>query len=387
MKVLMVIPYLASVYGGTSKVVKDIAQEISHLGVDIDLITTNANGWDKLDVPLDTWIDENNYRVRYFSCSHKYDLIFSFSLLSWLRQNINKYNLVHIHTVFSPLVLFIYWICQFYQIPYIVTPHGMLEPWALSYKALKKKIYFNLLEKPSLQQASAIHLVASSEINNVKLLGLDRAVVIPNGIHTQEFQQLPEPEIFYDRFPQTKNKSSILFLGRIDPKKGLDLLAPAFAIAQQKFPDACLIVAGPDSTGFLATAQNYFADAGCLDNVIFTGMLTGSLKLAALAAADIYISPSYSEGFSISILEGMASGLPCIMTTGCNFPEAETAKVAYVVNTDATVIADALIECLSDPIVAKAMGDRAREFIFQNYTWQQSAVKLLEVYQKIIDPI
>jgi glycosyltransferase involved in cell wall biosynthesis len=385
MKVLIVIPYLASVYGGTSKVVKDIARAISNLSVEVDLIATDANGCDKLDVPLETWVQENNYKVRYFPCIHKYDLIFSLSLLNWLCQNINKYDLIHIHTVFSPLVLVVYWICQFYRVPYIVTPHGMLEPWALSHKAWKKKIYFNFLEKPALQQASTVHFVASSEANSAKDFGLNRVAVIPNGVNWEELERLPHPDIFYDRFPQTKNKTSILFLGRIDPKKGLDLLATAFAIAHRQFPETHLIVAGPDSIGFLPTAQRYFTESGCLNAVTFTGMLAGSCKLAALAATDIYVAPSYSEGFSISVLEGMGSGLPCVITTGCNFPEAEIAQAAYVVRIDAKVIADALIKCLTNPQQAKAMGDRSREFISQNYTWQQSAVKLLEIYQKIIE--
>lgn len=88
----------------------------------------------------------------------------------------------------------------------------------------------------------------------------------------------------------------------------------------------------PDNIGFSKTAENYFTEAGCLDAVTFTGMLTGSLKHAALAAASLYVAPSYSEGFSLSVLEGMAAKLPCIITTGCNFPEAAAAQAALVVD-------------------------------------------------------
>ena len=113
-------------------------------------------------------------------------------------------------------------------------------------------------------------------------------------------------------------------------------------------------------------------------------MLKGSLKQAALTAASFYVSPSYSEGFSMSVLEGMASGLPCVITTGCNFPEAAAAKVAYVVDIDADAVADALINCLSNPQQSKEIGERAREFIFENYTWEQAAKKLSQVYEDII---
>lgn len=386
MKILIVIPYFGSVYGGTYQVVRNLTNKLSDLGLEVHIITTNANGSEKLDKPLNTWITEKNYKIQYFPCWHHNDFIISFSLVNWLFQNVANYNLVHTNTVFAPLVLVTHWVCKFFQIPYIVTPHGMLEPWALSYKAWKKRLYYALFEKPALQQASAIQVLAATEANNLNSLGLKRPlVVVPNGIHDQEFETLPDPDIFYQQFPATRNKTLILFLGRIDPKKGLDLLAPAFAKVHQQFPETHLVVAGPDSIGFLPKAQGYFAQEKCLEAVTFTGMLTGSLKHAALAAASLYVAPSYSEGFSMSVLEGMASGLPCVITTACNFPEAAAVKAAHVVNIDANEIANALMYCLSNPQEAKAMGDRAREFIFQNYTWDRAAQKLIEVYQAVIN--
>jgi glycosyltransferase involved in cell wall biosynthesis len=385
MRTLIFTPYVGSTYGGTSKIVSDIVQAISCLGLTVDLITTNANGSNKLDIPLNVWIPEKSYRVQYFPCWHWNDLIVSPSLTNWLFHHVSDYNLVHTHTIFAPLISLAHWVCKLHQIPYIVTPHGMLEPWALSYKAWKKRFYYALLEKPALQLASAIQSTATSEAAHIKSLGFEHTIVVPNGLHRQEFETLPEPEIFYQQFPDTRNKTLILFLGRIDPKKGLDLLAPAFAKVHNQFPQTHLVVAGPDSIGFLSTAQSFFAQAGCLDTVTFTGMLTGSLKYTALAAATLYVAPSYSEGFSMSVLEGMASGLPCVITTGCNFPEAATAKAAYVVDINADAIADALIQCLSYPQQTKAMGDRAREFIFQNYTWEQAAKKMIEVYKAVIE--
>jgi len=130
--------------------------------------------------------------------------------------------------------------------------------------------------------------------------------------------------------------------------------------------------------------KEYLKQAECLQAVTFTGMLTGKLKSAALAAADLYVAPSYSEGFSISILEGLGSGLPCIITTNCNFPEAAEAKVAYVVQATTQNITEALIKCVSQPLEAKEMGDRAQKFVFEHYTWEKIAFKLVEVYQQIL---
>ena len=380
MKLLMVTPYLGTTYGGTSKAVTELASSLGQLGQSVDVVTTTANDASTLAVETDTWIGQNDYRVRYFPTWHRSDLIVSPALLSWLSRHIKAYDLVHTHTVFAPLVTFTHTLCRFYKVPYIVTPHGMLEPWALSYKAWKKKLYYQAFEKAALNGASAIHVLAQSEAEHVKTLGNDQTVTVPNGIHLEDFLVSHSPELFYQTFPATRGKTLILFLGRIDPKKGLDLLAPAFARAYAQFPNAHLAVAGPDSINFTPTAQGYFAEAGCLEAVTFTGMLTGELKQAALAAANIYVAPSYSEGFSMSILEGMASGLPAIITTGCNFPEAAVAEAAHVVDVSAQAIGDALVQCLQDRSAASALGQRAKEFILRNYAWEQSAKKLLKAY-------
>ncbi|MEA5526350.1 glycosyltransferase [Nodularia spumigena] len=384
MKILMVVPALGEVYGGPSKSVLELTEAIGKQGVSIDIITTNANGYKSLDVQLLSWNITQNYRIQYFPYWNFVDYKFSWSLTSWLFKNVGDYDLVHTNAIFSYPVLPAYWSCQFAKVPYIVTPRGMLEPWALAYKSWKKKLYFNLLEKPALTKASYMQMLASTEAEGIESLALKTPlVIVPNGIHREDFTSFPSSEIFYREFPETRNKTLIIFLGRIDPKKGLDLLAPAFAQAQAKFPETHLIVAGPDNTGFLSTAESYFMEAGCKNAVTFTGMLTGTLKYASLAAANIYVAPSYSEGFSMSVLEGMAAGLPCVITTGCNFPEAGMANAASIVDINVDQIANALLQLLQEPILAKEMGDRARQFILENYTWDSIATKMLSIYQDI----
>jgi glycosyltransferase involved in cell wall biosynthesis len=386
MKILIVIPSIGSIYGGPSQTVKGLAQALGNLDLDVDIVTTNANGSTKLDVPLHTWITEESYRIQYFPYWGWGDYKMSWSLSRWLLQHVASYDLVHTNAVFSVPNIPAYWACQLHNVPYVVTPHGMLESWAMSYKAWKKRFFYALIEKPALQKAGAIQIIGFPEADSVRSLGIETPLVfVPNGIHRQDFEKLPDPEIFYQQFPETRSKNLILFLGRVDPKKGLDLLATALTKVLVQFPQVHLVVAGPDNIGFLHKAQAYFAESNCLDAVTFTGMLTGSLKYAALAAANVYVAPSYSEGFSMSVLEGMASGLPCTITTGCNFPEAAAAQAAYVVNVDAAEIALTLTQCLNNPQQAKETGDRARQFILEKYTWERIAIEMLKVYTALVN--
>ena len=386
MKILMVIPAVGPVYGGTSITVVELSQALGSCGVQVDIVTTNANGRDTLAIPLKVWDEQKFYRIQYFPYwrqAKEYKL--SWSLTQWLFQHVSEYDVVHTNALFCYPNLITYLACLYHQIPYIVVPHGMLEPWALSHKAHRKLWYYYVIEKPALNRASAIQMLATPELENIKPLQLRATTfTLPNGIHRSDFEQLPDVEIFYQRFPETRGKRVVLFLGRIDPKKGLDLLGPAFARIHKQFSDTHLVVAGPDNIGFLPTALSYFVAAGCQNAVTFTGMLSGELKYAALAAATIYVAPSYSEGFSMSVLEGMASGLPCVITTGCNFPEAGKAGAAHIVEISADAIANALRTCLQKPCAAKAMGERACQFVFAHYTWDQIAARLIKVYEAIL---
>lgn len=382
----MLIPYLGATYGGTSKIVNELVTSLGKLDISIDLVTTDANDTTNLKVPLQSWLTFETHRLQYFPCWHRRDLVLSSSLARWLMLHVNDYDLVHTHTIFAPIVSFTHWVCRLQNVPYIAAPHGMLEPWALSYKASKKRIYFDWIEKAGLKKASAIQVTATPEGDHVNALGFDQTVLVHNGLHQQDYETSANLESFYQNFPITRGKTIVLFLGRVDPKKGLDLLAPAFSKVKERFPKAHLVVAGPDSIGFTETAKKYFVQAGCLDAVTFTGMIKGKLKKAALEAASVYVAPSYSEGFSMSVLEGMASSLPCVITTGCNFPEAAAARAAHVVEISSQAIATALLECLRDEAAAQVLGSKAREFILENYTWDQAASKLKRVYSSILQP-
>ncbi len=386
MKILHVVPGIGTVYGGPSLAVLNLAEWQARQGVQVDVVTTNLNGAQLLDVPLKTWVEDRGFRVQYFPCWHFKDYKFSRSMSQWLKRHVRDYDIVNTHAIFAYTNLPAYQACQRDLIPYIIHPHGMLEPWALGYKRWKKQPYYDLIEKSALDRAAAIRVLAIPEAESVGKLDINTPLaLIPNGIAAETASTVIDTSVFYKAFPETAGKTTILFLGRIDPKKGLDLLATAFAKASQAFPHIQLVVAGPDNTGYLATAKQYFLAAQCLDRVTFTGMIEGDLKAAALAIADIYVAPSYSEGFSMSVLEGMVSGLPCVITIGCNFPEAAAAGVAHVVEINADAIANALILCLKEPEAAQAMGSLARQFVLDNYTWDKIATDINALSQDILD--
>lgn len=386
MRILVVIQAVGVVYGGPSKSVIELAQALGCAGAKVDVVTTNANGEQRLSVPINQWIQKENYQIQYFPYYAIGDYKFSYKLTQWFFTQVHNYDLVQTNGIFAIPNLPAYFACKYHNIPYTVIPRGMLEPWALRYKAWKKRLYYALFEQPALQHASAIHMLSSAEAQRIQPLTLmPYQFVSPNGIHREDFEKLPDSEIFYEVFPETRGKKLLLFLSRVDPKKGLDILAEAFGRLNSRFIDMHLVVAGPDNIGFLSRAREYFENQRCLDKVTFTGMISGEMKYAALSAADVYVLPSYSEGFSMSVLEGMAAGLPCVITTDCNFPEAADSQVAHVVSATVDDIAFALEKCFLDLEASSLMGERARRFIFESYTWDKIASRLLETYKTVLE--
>ena len=385
MRILYVVPYLGAKYGGIAKVVTGIAQSVGRAGAQADIITTDADGEQRQAVVHHTWISEDGYRVMYFPCWHRQDFILSQSLVRWFGQQGQAYDLIHTHSIFAPLIAAVQWQCRQHGWPYVTTPHGMLEPWALAYKAWKKRTYYALVERPALRGARLIQATASREAAHIQALGLETPIeLIPNGLHRAEFETLPDREVFYAAYPALRHKRLLLFFGRIDPKKGLDLLAPAFARIHAKYPDTHLLVVGQDNIGFLPRAKEFFAAAGCLESVTFAGWMSGPLLYAMLRSVELHIAPSYSEGFSMGILMCLAAGAPTIMTDGCNFPEAGAAGAACIVECSVEAIAQALDRYLGDPAAARTMGARGRAFILDHYTWERVAQKLLATYERIL---
>lgn len=381
-RILVIIPALGNVYGGPSKIALRFAAALARRGLGVDLVATDADGPHRLDVPLGRWIEQDGYRVRYFARAGRREWKFSPSMLAWLLAHAGEYGVAHITSSFGFPVLAGALACRLRGTPYIVAPQGMLEPWALGYKANKKKWYLRLVETPLvLRGARRLQALNGNEAANIAALRLGPPVaVIANGIDAADAQAAPDPAPFLARFPAVRGRTVILFLHRVDPKKGLDLLAPAYAAVRARFPETHLVVAGPPTAGYEDTARGYFEAAGVADAVTFTGMLDGALKQGALAAASVFVAPTYSEGFSMAVLEAMAAGLPCVITEGCNFPEAGAADAARVVPIAAEPFGAALADVLADPPAARAMGTRARALVAGKYTWDHVAADAAKIF-------
>ncbi|HEU5117687.1 MAG TPA: glycosyltransferase [Isosphaeraceae bacterium] len=269
-----------------------------------------------------------------------------------------------------------------YRVPYLVAAHGMAEPWALRHKALKKKLYTALVEGKNLRLAGCLHALSKPEVGHLRALAPHAPVaLVPNGVNLEPFEDLPDRSVLEAVYPQLAGRRLILFFGRLHVKKGLDLLAESFSAVASDHPDAHLVLAGRDD-GALGPFRQRLEAHRLSDRVTVLGHVAGETARQVWGAADAFVLPSYSEGFSMAVLEALAARKPVLASTACHFPELQEAGGALIQPPSVEGITLGLRTLLElSPSERLAMADRGRALVESRFTWTRQAERLAEVYR------
>jgi glycosyltransferase involved in cell wall biosynthesis len=300
-----------------------------------------------------------------------------------LRSMIPPADVVHIHGVWEEIQHRAARIAHGVNKPYLFTPHGMLDPWGLSQRSLKKRLYMALRLRRDLNEANAIHCTSETERELLPGLNLAAPVIVEKLIiDLSEFDSPPPRGSFRQKFSALRDKPMMLFLGRIHPKKGFDLLIPALGRMQPA--DAMLVIAGPDEDGYLAKVMEMVRGAGLAPRVIFTGMLYGVDRVAALCDADLFVLPSYQENFGIAVIESLAAGTPVVISDQVNIHrQIQERQIGGVVKTEVSALAGELTRWMTDAKLRRDASEQARKFVFEEYDRRKIAARWLEHYRGI----
>ena len=299
-----------------------------------------------------------------------------------LERSIRSAEVVHFHGLWQGHTRRGAKAARLANVPYLVAAHGMAEPWALKHKALKKKVYTALVEGKNLRRASCLHALSRPEVGHLRAIAPRTPVaLVPNGVDLEPFDGLPPRTALEAEFPELVGKFVLLFFGRLHVKKGLDLLARAVASLKDDHPDLHVLLAGNDDGAlapFLARAEA----EGISWKVTRVGHVSGERAGRVWAAADAFVLPSYSEGFSMAILEALACRLPALVTTACHFPELARAGGGIEVEPTPEGVTSGLRELLErSPDERKSLGRRGRALVEARYTWDRQADRLASVYE------
>jgi len=292
---------------------------------------------------------------------------------------VSSANGVHIHGLWETHCMVAATLARESKLPYIISAHGMLEQWALRNKRLKKALYAALVEIRRLQRAACLRALSQDEAGDYRRLGLRNTIaIIPNGT---DAPPAVSSKLFREQHPELDGKQIVLFLGRLHHKKGIHLLLEAWSKAVSKHGDMHLILAGPGTAELRADLDLQIENLKLKQQVTFTGMLLGDLKWSALASASLFVLPSYSEGFSMAILEALSMGVPVIATTACHIPEVETRKCGWIVPPSADAISKALADfVLLSPGDAYSMGQNAIQLVASRFSSSIVGAQLADLY-------
>lgn len=385
MKILHVIGTLAPRYGGPAKACVEMARCISRLGHKLSIYTTNMYAEDQ-SLPLDAPIMRDGVEIRYFPIQFPRLLGTSLPLGRALKNAIPQYDLVHIHSLYFYHNMVAGYYCQRYGVPYIIRPHGTLDPFIYSHHRWRKSIIELLFQNRNIKKAAALHYTSLEEKSLAAPYVFNApGIVVSLGLYPDDYNPLPMAGLFREKHPEIGDKQIILFLGRLNFKKGLDILVKAFAITARTRPDVHLVIAGPDDDGLGDKVRVWLKREGALEQVTFTGMIVGSEKLAAFRDANIFVLPSYSENFGISVAEAMACELPVVISDKVNiYQEVKQADAGIITSCDHHDVAKALITLVDNPGIGDEMGKKGRLLVRQRFSWDQVALSLEEAYRTII---
>lgn len=384
MRIMHLIPSLARKHGGPTKACLEMSHAIAERGHDVVIHTTDA-GLD--DGERTTLLEDHGGRVYVHPCQIRVAGHYSWPLARAIEAEMATTDVVHMHSLYMFHNLVGWRACRRHNVPYLLRPHGSLDPYLWRHHRLRKMVAETAFMNRVLEDAAAIHYTSEEE----KLLAAPyarnpRAVIIANGIWPTDYEDLPDrhwiESLFEDEGGETDLRI-VLFFGRLHFKKGLDLLASGFAEAAARDPKLRLVVAGPDG-GMEARLRSWLDEYGVADRTRFTGFLDGRDKLAALTGADLFVLPSYSENFGISVIEAMVCGTPVVVSDKVNiWREIEADGAGKVIPCDKSALAEAISSMLADPNALAAAGSRARQSAQARYAWPLIAPRLEAVYSAL----
>lgn len=298
---------------------------------------------------------------------------------------VRQFDVVHVHGVWMPVPTVACWQAERLHQPTILAPHGMLSTWSLEQSRLRKVISLTTVWRRLIREVTVLHALNAAEAKELEARFPGTHIsLIPNGIFTEEFAELPDAGESARVIPAlAMGRRFVLFLARLHFMKGPDLLVEAFAQVAQRIPDLDLVIAGPDY-GMERELVEQIARVGLIGRVHLPGAVYGRAKLALLRDAVCMCQPSRHEGFSVSMLEALACGLPVVTTETANFPEIQSEGVGIIAAPDAESLGDAIAQLATEEMFREGQSSAARALVDRRYTWKAVEVRAREVYAQAI---
>lgn len=383
MKVLQVIPSLAAAHGGPSRALALIEQALAAQGVEVETAATDDDGAGKRNgKPHGQPVQENGVRRWYFAKRLEfYKAAPGFA--TWMARNAGRYDLVHIHALFSFTTPVAAWAARRAGVPYVIRPLGTLNRYGMSRRPWLKRLSMRFVEGPLLRRAAAVHFTSEAEAAEARQLGLRmNEAVIALGVEPAAAGSAGSGSVLGG----AEGEPRILFLSRLDAKKNLEGLLDALALLAPEMPRLRLIVAGAGAADYVSALKQRAQSLGLAQRVTWAGHVDGAAKADAFAAADLFALPSFSENFGIAAAEALAAGLPCLLGEGVAIAkDVVEAGAGVAVAPDPRSIADGLRRMIASKEGLTAMAANGRDLAQERFSVQAMGARLKQLYMEILE--
>jgi glycosyltransferase involved in cell wall biosynthesis len=380
MKILHVLTDIQIESGGVAAAACGMAEAIAARGHEVAVACLRLAG---------TPFQPARVTVNSFSPDSNSSLLPSKALQAYLVDHVRKFDIVHIHGVWQHPGHYAAAAARSAMVPYLVTPHGMLDANSLAMgRRWAKSVAWLIWDSAMVRGAAVIHCLNDAEIRCSPALRHMRNAIIGNGIPGAVLENLPPRGLW--RLEMAHALVSIdrpiaIFLSRVHPKKGLERLLPEWPKLLQQHPNLLLVIAGTGDQAHIGRIRELIKKLGLDNAILLAGQISGESKWRALVDADVFVLPSYQEGFSMAITEAMAAGVPVVVTRECNFVEVEQAEAGVVVERgDMGAFVQAVGDILGNSDSRRNMGKNGRELVRGCFTWEAAAEKLERLYQAVI---
>jgi glycosyltransferase involved in cell wall biosynthesis len=387
MRILNISPAIPALwnFGGSVAISFEVVRELISQGHHVLALTTGARRNSTQQMRISEDISYEGIPIRCCKMWGPAPPFWSPELRRQVRLRAHDHDIALIRSCWTYVGDAASWECRRVQLPYLAYPEGSLDPWLLRYSRLKKVFWWHLWERDYFQGAAAIVANTRAEQERIRAMGLtNRIEVIPNGIHLPNLEAAVSRHELEGKWPQLKGNRWIIYMARLHPKKGLDLLLHAFAKITHRFPDHVLIIIGYETDGYAKVIKHMVEELGLKDKVLFTGPVYGDLKIGLLKEAEVFALTSYSEGQPMAVLDALGCGTPALITEECNVPEVAEVNAGFIVPISVESIAQSLKEMLNDDGLRDEMGNNARKLIVSRFTLKNIGHQTIALCEDIL---
>lgn len=369
----------ARYYTGPPQQIHHLARALRANGVDVRVVTTNADGPDTIDVPTGRWTDHEGVPV-YYGRRLPGSTALSWNAWREIVRETEVADLIHVTGLFSWMNLAVAAAARRRRVPVVVSPRGSLDPEALAFSAGRKALFAWMGGARALKEAAAFHVTSQLERGYVEAYaGSARTRLVPNGVI------VPSDEELARLAAETSAESTVLFLGRVHPKKNVIPLVRAWARVAPRNPGSRLVVAGPDDRGHRAEVELVIAAEKLGASVVLTGRVAGDDTKRLLARARCLVLPSVTENFGNVVAEALAHRVPVIASTGTPWSGLRDRDCGWWVEPSVEELARTIHEALTLGADTRiAMGERGRRWMIEEFSWPRVARSMADFYFDVV---